>query len=349
MFVFELDCAWSKTPFAMGGFHLKSVEDIEILTKHCRHVIIDTNKGVQPRQGRKDELTILSSARQAAPESSSLKIDRDAYPTTRPVKQEIDEARLLHRTRKTDFAEQAHGVRNGKELDLLPLEKSMNGIIDSTIANPQTHVGLLNTDPTDRTDTDDCVRAAIWAVVLARQVGLPIREMKILCTGTPLADIGLQLLPERLVNKRGPFRKKEFLAYRKRIDFAVELLSHYTDLDDRVTGIIHCHHERQDGRGFPNKLRGKQIPLPARFANLAYCLERLLGSNGEGPATPASKALRKLYKQRALKFPEQLIVELIQVMGTYPIGPLITLSTGGLGLYWSKFAGKVVAKNCCVN
>ena len=45
MFVFELDCAWSKTPFAMGGFHLKNVEDIEILAKHCKHVVIDTNKG----------------------------------------------------------------------------------------------------------------------------------------------------------------------------------------------------------------------------------------------------------------------------------------------------------------
>jgi hypothetical protein len=46
----------------------------------------------------------------------------------------------------------------------------------------------------------------------------------------------------------------------------------------------------------------------------------LLVSNGEGPATPPSKAITKLYKQRALKFPEQLIVELIHVMGTYPIG-----------------------------
>ena len=265
-------------------------------------------------------------------ESSSLKIDRHAYPTTRSVKQEIDKARLLHRTLKTDCAEQALGVRDGKELDLLLLEKSMNRIIDSTIANPQTHIWLLNTDPTDRTDTDYCVRAAIWAVVLARQVGLPTREMKILCTVTLLADIGMQLLPERLVNKRGPFRKREFLAYRKHLDFGVELISHYTDLDDRMTGIIHCHHERQDGRGIPNKLRGKQIPLLARFANLAYCLERLLVSNGEGPATPPSKAITKLYKQRALKFPEQLIVELIHVMGAYPIGSLITLSTGEVGL-----------------
>lgn len=332
MFVFELDCAWSKTPFAMGGFHLKNVEDIEILAKHCKHVVIDTNKGVQPRKGRKDQLTILSSARRAAPESSSLKIDRDAYPVTRSIKQQIDKAHRLHLTFKADFAVQALAVRSGKEMDLPLLEKSMHGIIDSAIANPQTHIWLLNTDPADRADTDYCVRAAIWAVVLARQVGLPTHEMKILCVGTLLADIGMQLLPERLVNKRGPFRKKEFLAYRKHIDFGVELVSKIPDLDDRVTAIISCHHERQDGLGFPDKLRGKQIPLLARFANLAYCFERLLRSNGEGSSTPVSKALTKLYKQRTLKFPEQLVVELIHVMGTYPIGSLIALSTGEVGL-----------------
>lgn len=332
MFVFELDCPWSKTPFAMGGFHLKNIEDIEILSKHCKHVVIDTNKGVQPRKGRKNQLTILSSARRAAPELNSIKIDRNAYPVTKSIKQQIDKAHRLHLSLKASFAQQALAVRNGEEMDLPELEKVLSSIITSVVANPQTHIWLLNTDPADRGDTDYCVRSSIWAIVLARQVGLSLHEIKVLGLGTLLADIGMQLLPERLVIKRGPFRKKEFLAYRKHIDFGVELLSHYPDLDDRVSTIVKCHHERQDGRGFPRKLRGKQIPLLARFANLAYCFERLLRSNGEGVATPPSKALTKLYKQRALKFPEQLVVELIHVMGTYPIGSLVTLSSGEIGL-----------------
>lgn len=332
MFVFELDCAWSKTPFAMGGFHLKNVEDIEILNQHCKHVIIDTNKGVRPRKERKNELTILSSARRAAPEASAIKIDRDAYPVTRSIKQQIDKAHRLHLALKANFAELALAARKGEELEFLLLEKLISGIIDSVVANPQAHIWLLNTDPANRTDTDYCARAAIWAIVLARQIGLPNREIKILGMGTLLADIGMQLLPERLVTKRGQFRKREFLAYRKHVDIGVELISRYPDLDDRITRIIQCHHERQDGRGFPRKLRGKQIPLLARFANLAYCFERLLRSNGEGPATPPSKALSKLYKQRALKFPAQLVVELIHVMGTYPIGSLVVLSTSEVAL-----------------
>ncbi|GJM12022.1 MAG: metal-dependent phosphohydrolase [Pseudohongiella sp.] len=332
MFVFELDCPWSKTPFAMGGFHLKNVEDIQILTKHCKHVVIDTNKGVQPRKERQNQLTILSSARRAAPESNALKIDRDAYAVSKTIKQQIDKAHRLHLKLKTSFAEQAIAVRNGAELDLPILEKQIDAAIASVVANPQTHIWLLNTDPSDRAATDYCVRAMIWALVLARQVGMPVRELKILGLGTVLADIGMQLLPERLTNKRGPFRKKEFVAYRKHVEFGVELLSHYPDLDPRVSSVVQCHHERQDGLGFPNKLRGRKIPSLARFANLAYSFERLLQSNNDGPARPPAKALTKLYKQRGLKFPQQLVVELIHVMGTYPIGSLVTLSSGEVGL-----------------
>jgi HD-GYP domain-containing protein (c-di-GMP phosphodiesterase class II) len=332
MFVFELDCAWSKTPFAMGGFHLKNVEDIEILNKYCKTVVIDTNKGVRPRKERQNQLTILSSARRAAPESTSLKIDRDAYPIKRSVKQLIDKAYDLHLQIKAEFSRQAQAVRNGTELEFPTLQKLISGITASIIANPQTHIWLLNTDPSNRKDTDYCVRAAIWAAILARQVGMNSHEMNVLFIGTLLADIGMQLLPEKLVNKRGPFRKKEFLAYRKHIDFGAELISHYPELDDRVSEIIRSHHERQDGLGFPRKLRGAQIPVLARFANVAYCFERLLRSNGEGPAITPAKALTKLYKQRKLKFPEQLVVELIHVLGTYPVGTLVTLSSGEIAL-----------------
>lgn len=332
MYVFELDCPWSNTPFPMGGFHLKNVEDIEILNKYCKNVVIDTNKGVQPRKGRTNQLTILSSARRAAPDSVEINIDREAYQVTHSIKQQIDKAQRLHDALKSDFNEQARAVRNGEKMDIPLLEKSAKGIIESMLANPQTHIWLLNTDPADRKDSDYCVRAAIWATVLARQIGMLVHDMHILFMGTLLADIGMQLLPEKLVNKRGPFRKKEFLAYRKHVEFGEELVKQYEELDDRVAGIVRSHHERQDGLGFPKKLRGKQIPVLARFANVAYCFERLLHSNGDGAATPPAKALTKLYKQRSLKFPEQLVVEFIHVMGTYPVGSLVQLSSGEVAL-----------------
>ncbi|MDA1372907.1 MAG: DUF3391 domain-containing protein [Proteobacteria bacterium] len=332
MYVSELDCSWSDTPFPLNGFHLKNGEDIQTLLKFCKSVTIDINRGASPQKLKKSQLTILSSARKSAPAITALKVNRDAYPVNQTIKQQIDKAHAQYLLLQEQFQSVADQVRKHNELELALIRPSINVLVDLILANPQTLIWILNTESSPRYKTAYCVRAAIWATILARQFGLVESEIRLLFLGTLLADIGMQLLPERLVNKRGPFRKKQFLAYRKHVEFGLDLLSHYPDIDERVLRIVRCHHERHDGRGFPRGVRGKQLPPLARFANLAYCFERLLHTNLEERRVSPAHAISRLYKQRELKFPEQLIVEFIHIMGMYPIGSVVELNTGELAL-----------------
>lgn len=332
MFVSELDCAWSATPFPMGGFHVKTAGDIQILQKYCKQVLIDTNRGASPPLKRKADLTILSSARKAAPAAAALKVDRSTYPVSQSIKQQIDKAAKEYENLVCAFQSVADGVRTGKKLELKAIQQSAEHIIQAILTNPQTLIWILNTESKPSTPTNYCVRAAIWAALLARQFGMPEKDIQTLFLGTILSDIGLHLLPERLVNKRGPFRKKEFLAYRKHVDFGVELLAQHPELDERVSRIVFCYHERHDGLGFPRRIKGEQLPTLARFANMAYCFERLLFTNIPERRNSPAKAITRLYKQRMLKFPEQLIVEFIHVMGMYPIGSVVELSSCELAI-----------------
>lgn len=328
MFVAEIDCPWSKTPFPLGGFHVRNVGDIQVLQKHCKEVTIDTRRGVEPARIRKTSLTILSSARKAAPHIATLKVRRDTYPLTRTVKQQIDATAAAYSRLVTQYEQLARAVRTGERLDLPSLAASSRTLTESILANPQTLIWLLLTESSPPSRHAYCVRAAIWATILGRQVGLPRDELDVLFQGTLLCDIGMHLLPERLVERRGPFRKKEVLAYRKHVDFSLDLLGQYHNLDERISRIVRCHHERHDGRGFPKGLRGDQIPVLSRFAILAHCFERLLRSNESKRKVAPGKIMARLYKQRELKFPEQLVVEFIHVLGMYPVGSLVELSTG---------------------
>jgi len=348
MYISELDCAWSETPFSVGGFHLKTAEDIETLSKHCKFVSIDTNKGTLPRAVKLNQLTILSSARRAVPASASLKINRATYPVLYPIKQQIDKSYRCYARLKQDFYTQAQAIRAVEEMDLSCLEKSIDVLNDEIVGNPQTLIWVLNTDPDARRKTDYCVRAAIWASILARQTGMILADLRALFMGTLLADIGMQLIPERLVYKRGPFSKQELSAYKRHVNLALEVVASYPQLDSRVTGIIRCHHERHDGLGFPRGLRGEQIPVLARFANLAYCFERLLKLDTDGPSSPPAKALSRIYKQRVIKFPQQLVVELIHVMGVYPLGSLVELSSGEVALVLEQKAQQKLSPKVAV-
>lgn len=355
MYICKLDCAWSDTPFQLDGFHLKTVEDIQLVQKFCRFVYVDTNLGAKPHKMKRHQLTILSSARKAAPVSASVKVERDTYPITHSIKQQIGKARKSYDRIKLELDAQAQAIRQragkarsvaGEEgesqiLNMTMLDQQLSRLIDTLVANPQALIWILNTETVAsvaKPQTNYCVRAAIWASLLARQLGMGRNDMKVLFQGTLLADIGMNLLPQRLVSKRGPFRRKEFLAYVKHVEFGLEILSGQAALDNRVAGIVRCHHERHDGLGFPAGVGGRKIPALARIANLAYCYERLLRIHSGQRVSPA-KAMSRLYKQRELKFSQQLVVEFIQVMGIYPVGTVVELASGEQALILEQNQG----------
>lgn len=332
MYVCEIDCLWSVTPFPMGGFHVKKVEHIETLQKFCKVVTIDTNRGAEPARRRKTDLTILSSARKAAPQASAVKVQRDNYPVSHSIKQLFDKSLTAYEQLQDQFQTICDNIREGQCVDLQSLHTHSNTLIDSLIANPQTLIWLLFTDGESRQTFSYCIRAAIWSAMLGRQIGLKRADIDTLFMGTMLCDIGMNLLPERLVTKRGVFRRKEYLAYRKHVELGADLLSQYADPDEQVIRIVRNHHERHDGLGFPKAVKGDQIPSLARYATLAYCFERMLRTNNEHSRVSPARAIARLYKQRALKFPEQLVVEFIHVMGMYPVGTLVKLCSGELAL-----------------
>jgi response regulator RpfG family c-di-GMP phosphodiesterase len=118
---------------------------------------------------------------------------------------------------------------------------------------------------------------------------------------------------------------------KKQVELAVEFWARHPDIDQHVICIVRCHHERNDGLGFLKELRGEQILELARFANLAYCFERLIDSlSQDGKFLPA-KATTRLYSQRDPKFSEQLVMGFIHLIGMDPFRTVIELNTGGSG------------------
>ena len=332
MYISELDQPWANTPFPVGGFHVKKVNHIETLQRICRYVLIDVNRGKRPKRQRRAELTVLSGARKNSPIATEMKIDRDAYPITSTTKQEIDNVVRLYANLNLELEQTYSRARAGEGLELGKLDQPITEAIECLVRNPAAFIWYLNTDPTQALKTSYCVRAAIWSALLARNVGLPEAEIKILFLGTLIADIGLSLLPERLVEKRKFFKKKDFIAYSKHTQFSLEILGEEKDVDSKIVAIARGHHERHDGNGFPRKLNGEQIPVLAKFANIGYSFERLLHCDSGKKMRSPSTAISRLYKQRKLKFSEQLVVEFIHALGMYPAGSVVELGSGELAL-----------------
>lgn len=123
-------------------------------------------------------------------------------------------------------------------------------------------------DLRDKETEGHCRRVADLAVRLATQLGIGGQDLLDLRRGALLHDIGKMAVPDAILLKPGPLTDDEWMLMREHPRFAFEMLAPIPFLAGALA-IPYCHHERWDGTGYPNRLRGEEIPAAARIFAVA--------------------------------------------------------------------------------
>jgi response regulator RpfG family c-di-GMP phosphodiesterase len=163
----------------------------------------------------------------------------------------------------------------------------------------------------------DRVRSS--ALQLARGLGLGARERKRLVLAAKLHDIGKLGVPDAILNKPGPLDACE----RRRVEehpVIGERILHPIIRNPAVLAAIRSHHERLDGRGYPDGLRGDQIPLLARLLAVADCFDALTSARAYRDALPVPEALELLRAGAGTHFEPEFVRALIEVTAAQPVG-----------------------------
>lgn len=138
-----------------------------------------------------------------------------------------------------------------------------------------------------------CERLALLSVMMGRALGLDQPALLALYRGGFLHDIGKISVPDAILNKPGPLSEAEWEIMRAHTVHGEAICRPLKTLV-LVLPIIRHHHERWDGSGYPDGLRGEQIPLLARILQIADIFDALTSERPYKPALPASDALRIL-------------------------------------------------------
>jgi HD-GYP domain-containing protein (c-di-GMP phosphodiesterase class II) len=127
----------------------------------------------------------------------------------------------------------------------------------------------------------------------AQQLGLPAHEVKRIRLAAELHDVGKTALPETILNKRGPLDDDEWAFMRRhtiigeRIIRAAPSLAH-------VAELVRSSHERYDGGGYPDALRGEEIPLGASIVAVCDAYDAMVSDRPYRDAMPIADALAEL-------------------------------------------------------
>jgi len=119
-------------------------------------------------------------------------------------------------------------------------------------------------------------RVARYAKAIAREMGLVGQELERIGVAGYLHDIGKITVDRAIINNPRPLTEKEFSELNKHVSTGFEILSRIRRPWDEIAYMTKCHHEKVDGTGYPQGLRGDQIPLGSKIVTLADSFDAMM-------------------------------------------------------------------------
>ena len=154
----------------------------------------------------------------------------------------------------------------------------------------------LTIEARDPTTSGHCERLARHAVALGKALGLGETDLQSLHRGGYLHDVGKVGIPDAVLLKPGPLTPAEFALMQKHPEIGDSLCAPLQSLR-MVRPIIRCHHERLDGSGYPQGLRGDEVPLLAQIVGIADVYDALTSHRPYRPALAPEAAARHLVQE----------------------------------------------------
>ncbi len=157
------------------------------------------------------------------------------------------------------------------------------------------------------------LRVVELTVLLAKEFGFEGLALEQVRRGALLHDIGKMAIPDSILQKPGKLTPDEWETMRRHPEYAYEMLKDIEFLQGAVD-IPYCHHEKWDGSGYPQGLKGEEIPLPARIFAIVDVWDALISDRPYREAWPLDKTLEYLREQSGSHFDPQVVEVFAKVM-----------------------------------
>lgn len=223
-------------------------------------------------------------------------------------------------------------VKMGNPIDVGSVEELADDINNSVLNNENALLCLSQIREKDQYLLEHSINVGILMGVLSRHMGFKRHIVHQLVTGALLHDIGKILVPCNVLHKPARLSESEWAEMQRHVQYGQEVLLKSQGISDVAMSVCAQHHERLDGTGYPQQLKEKQINIYGRLASVVDIYDALTADRVYHQGKSPFEAMKMLITLGEKYLDKSLVYEFIRCMSVYPVGTLVELSNGKLGV-----------------
>ena len=254
------------------------------------------------------------------------------YEEEPPVENEIAAIFPVYEQSQIATREIFDSIANDHDIDLTAVSEVLDSMVDSIGRSPDALLWLAKLKKTDDYSYNHALNVSITLMAFGNFLAFSKKQIKDIGLAGLLQDVGKVKVSSDILLKAGKLTREEFEHAKKHVDEGLKILENTPHIPNSVIFLVAQHHERIDGSGYPYQLQGTQIGLPSQLAGLVdtYCALTTHRTYAKGVFH--QQALDEIHQHAGKQFSSELIDQLVQFMGMYPVSSLVELNTGEVGV-----------------
>jgi len=333
MYVHDLNCDWIRHDFLRNQFLINNDKTLQkLLALGDGEISIDTSRG----------LDVEAPQDSPPPEKPSISPEK-TIPAPRPVK--LGEERQYAKKICYEACRIVHGmmndVRMGRQINIEHAERVVERIVDSIFRQQDALLPLAQLKNHDDYTFQHSVSVCVLMTSFARAMEIPREIIREIAIGALLHDVGKATIPNPILNKPGKLTDAEFEQMKTHAVQSKIILEITPGVSPVAVSVAAQHHERFDGSGYPNRLKGEAIDRYGQMSAIVDVYDAITSNRCYHEGSPPTEALRKMLEWSKSHFNPELVQIFIRSLGIYPTGSLVRLESGRLAIVDEQYPDKL--------
>ncbi|KFE43340.1 HD-GYP domain-containing protein [Pseudomonas congelans] len=315
MYIHKICRRWTNDPFWIGLVEVV-LDDVEVLER------------IQ-QSGTKEVWIETGKSRVLAPQPLAPSASDDTTPAS--LEKEILRATVICGRARDAVMSMFTEARMGRAMDIDNVQLLVEEISNSILRHPHALISLSRLKTSDEYTYMHSVAVCALMVALAKRMGMPDDQVREAGVAGLMHDVGKMLIAPAVLNKPGRLTRGEYEIMKAHPELGVKILMKTQPVAASVIDVCLHHHEKVDGSGYPHGLKGDQISIFARMGAVCDVYDAITSDRPYKKGWGVAHSIREMASWKG-HFDDVVFQSFVKTVGIYPIGTLVRLESGRLGV-----------------